>query len=81
MWTVEHSIETEAAPQAIWRAWAEVERWGEWNADIERITLEGPFAAGSRIAMTPRGQETVELEIAAAEETGRSSTRRTSAGR
>jgi uncharacterized protein YndB with AHSA1/START domain len=63
MWTTEHSRETTAAPEAIWRLWADVERWPEWNADIERIELRGPFATGSTIAMTPRGQETVELRL------------------
>jgi len=63
MWTTEHSIETNAAVDAIWRAWADVSRWPEWNADIERIELTGPFAAGSTIAMTPRDQDQVQLRL------------------
>jgi hypothetical protein len=68
MWAIEHSTETSLEPEAIWRGWAAVDRWPEWNSDIERISLAGPFAPGSTIAMTPRGQETVELRIAAAVE-------------
>jgi Polyketide cyclase / dehydrase and lipid transport len=68
VWTTEHSIETTVSPEAIWRAWAAVDRWPEWNSDIERISLAGPFAQGATIAMTPRGQETVELRIAEAVE-------------
>lgn len=68
MWTSEHSIETNAAPKAIWRLWADVERWPVWNGDIERIDLVGPFAVGSKIVMTPIGQEPVELRIAEAVE-------------
>jgi uncharacterized protein YndB with AHSA1/START domain len=68
MWTIEQSIETTVAPEALWRAWTDVERWPEWNADIERIALTGPFAPGGTIAMTPRGQETVALRIAEATE-------------
>jgi len=64
MWTTEHSVETTVAPTAIWRAWTDVEGWPRWNADIDRIELRGPFAIGTVIAMTPRGQETVELRIA-----------------
>jgi uncharacterized protein YndB with AHSA1/START domain len=64
MWTTEHSRETTVAPEAIWQRWTDVEGWPEWNGDIERIELRGPFAAGSTIAMTPHGQETVELRIA-----------------
>jgi hypothetical protein len=64
MWATEHSIETTAAPEEIWRLWADVPGWPEWNGDIERIELSGPFAPGSRILMTPIGQEPIELRIA-----------------
>ncbi len=68
MWTIEHSAETTVPPERIWAAWADVERWPDWNGDIERIALDGPFATGSTIAMTPRGQEPVKLRIAEAVE-------------
>ena len=67
-WTAEHSLEGPGSPEAIWRAWADVSSWGEWNPDIEHIELDGPFAAGSRITMTPRGQDPVELTVAEAVE-------------
>jgi Polyketide cyclase / dehydrase and lipid transport len=68
MWEAEHNIETSASPEEVWRLWADVGRWAEWNADIERIELVGPFAAGSTIRMTPIGQEAVELRLAEAVE-------------
>ena len=37
--------------------------WPQWNGDIERIELIGPFAAGSTIVMTPAGDDPVELRI------------------
>jgi hypothetical protein len=64
VWTTEHSIDTNVARDAIWRAWAEVARWPEWNGDIERVTLTGPFATGSLITMTPHRQDPIELRIA-----------------
>jgi uncharacterized membrane protein len=64
MWMTEHSIETNVPADAIWRAWADVPRWPSWNGDIERIELTGAFAAGSTIAMTPHGQEVVQLRLA-----------------
>jgi pimeloyl-ACP methyl ester carboxylesterase len=67
-WTTEHSVETTASPAWIWRLWSDVPTWGDWNGDIERIEISGPFAPGSTIAMTPVGQETVELRIAEASE-------------
>jgi hypothetical protein len=66
MWTTEHSIETSAPPETIWRIWADVSNWPMWNGDIERIELIGAFATGSRIVMTPIGDEPIELRIAEA---------------
>jgi hypothetical protein len=68
MWTTEHSLVTIAASKAIWGLWADVEGWPEWNADLDRAGLSGPFAAGSTITMSPRGQEPIVLRIAEAEE-------------
>jgi uncharacterized protein YndB with AHSA1/START domain len=68
MWAVEHSIETSALPEQVWRLWADVENWPEWNSDIERIELDGSFTAGARIVMTPPGREAIELRIAEAVE-------------
>jgi hypothetical protein len=52
MWVYEHSIETEA----IYRLYSEVERWMDWDTGLERITLEGPFAAGSTGTIVQAGQ-------------------------
>ena len=68
MWTTEHSIETSASPEAIWRQWADVEGWPEWNSDIERVELRGPFGKGGTIVMTPIGDEPIVLRIAEAVE-------------
>jgi Polyketide cyclase / dehydrase and lipid transport len=68
MWTAEHSIETSASAEEIWRVWSDVSTWPDWNGDIERIEISGPFAEGSTISMTPVGQDTVELRIAEASE-------------
>jgi uncharacterized protein YndB with AHSA1/START domain len=68
MWTNEHSVETSAAPENVWRLWADVAGWPEWNGDIDRTLLIGPFAAGSTIVMKPIGVEPVELRIAEAVE-------------
>ncbi|MDJ0343613.1 SRPBCC family protein [Streptomyces sp. H10-C2] len=68
MWEYEHSIETTATPQAIWRLWADVENWGTWNAEIEKVEISGPFAAGAQISMTPPGDDPVLLRVAEAVE-------------
>jgi uncharacterized protein YndB with AHSA1/START domain len=68
MWKTEHSVETTAQPEDVWRVWEDVRGWPRWNGDIERIELVGPFAAGSRIVMTPFGAEPIDLRIADAVE-------------
>ncbi|MFD9480599.1 MULTISPECIES: SRPBCC family protein [Streptomyces] len=68
MWEYEHSIETGATPEAIWRLWADVENWGAWNPGIEKIEIGGPFAAGTEITMTPPGDDPILLRIAEAVE-------------
>ncbi len=64
MWEYEHSITTEATAEALWARLADVATWTEWNTDIEKAELAGPFATGSRITMTPRGDEPVLLQLA-----------------
>jgi hypothetical protein len=68
MWEFEHAVEADVSAKAVWRLWADVEGWGEWNADIESIEIGGPFEVGTEIAMTPRGQELVRLQIAELDE-------------
>ena len=63
MWTTEHAIETTATPEAIWQVWADVPRWSEWNGDVARSELSGPFAAGSTITMTTGEGDTIELKL------------------
>ncbi|MDQ0802199.1 SRPBCC family protein [Arthrobacter sp. SLBN-112] len=71
MWAYENSIETTAAPEAIWRLWSDVENWGAWNGEIEKIEINGPFAAGTQILMTPPGDDPIPLVIAEAVENER----------
>jgi Polyketide cyclase / dehydrase and lipid transport len=70
MWSTEHSVETTASPEDVWRTWADVPRWPEWNADLTRAELAGPFTVGSRITMTPQDGEPIELMVADAVEPG-----------
>ncbi len=63
MWTVEHSVEANVTREAIWRLWSDPDAWVTWNPDIERIEADGPFATGTGITMTPKGQAPVQLQI------------------
>jgi hypothetical protein len=64
VWRTEHNIETGADPQAVWGIWSDVARWPEWNTDLERAEISGPFTAGSTVTMFPRTGEPIELQIA-----------------
>lgn len=66
MWMCEHTVETDATPEAIWQLWADVGNWGAWNADIESVHINGPFVTGAEITMVPAGQDPVLLRIAEA---------------
>lgn len=52
--------------EAVRGAWADVGCWGEWNADIERVSIDGTFAVGAQIEMRPRGADPVVLRVAEA---------------
>ena len=52
MWEYEYSVETTAAPEALWRHWADMAAWPQWNDGIETIDVEGPFEAGTVFIMT-----------------------------
>ena len=68
MWSTEHSVETSASPEAVWRLWADVPRWPEWNADLAQAELGGEFREGSTIRMTSNDGDVIELRIAEAVE-------------
>lgn len=58
----ERSVETTASPQAVWKIWTDTPRWQEWNPDVQSMTLNGPFAAGTTGTMkTKQGTRQVQL--------------------
>ena len=59
MWTHEHTAETALAPEAIWRVLKDIDNWSRWDTSMEEITLEGPFAVGTRVTMKPAGQDPI----------------------
>lgn len=57
MWTDTTSIATTASRETLWRLFEDVTGWTNWNAGIERIALNGPFATGSTFDMKPPGMD------------------------
>lgn len=57
VWRDQFSIETRATPEAVWALFRDVQGWKKWNAGIEAVELDGPFADGTTFTMKPPGQE------------------------
>ena len=53
MWEFEYSLDTAATPDTLWRYWSDLTTWPQWNDGIEKIAINGPFAAGTTFTMTP----------------------------
>ena len=58
----ERSVETKASPQTAWKLWSDTSTWPEWNPDVQSMTLNGPFAAGTTGTMkTKQGTRAIQL--------------------
>lgn len=63
MWNYEHSIDTDASPEAIFALYSDAPNWPRWDTGLEAVTLEGPFEAGSTSTLRPEGQDTLEYRL------------------
>jgi hypothetical protein len=52
-----------APPPAFFAKWADMATWPEWNGDTEWVRLDGPFVAGSRGVLKPKGGPRVKFVI------------------
>ena len=67
MWTHEHVAETDLTPAQIWPTLADIDNWTTWDTSMEHTGLLGPFAVGTEISMTPKGQDPIRSTIVAVE--------------
>ncbi|GII02170.1 SRPBCC family protein [Planobispora takensis] len=63
MWEYEYSVETAAAPDALWRIWSDMDAWPQWNDGIAKIEVEGPFAVGTAFTMTPPQGDAIPMRL------------------
>jgi Polyketide cyclase / dehydrase and lipid transport len=63
VWRNEYAIETSATAETIWRIFCDVPAWKNWNAGIEQIEIDGPFAAGTWFTMKPPGEEALRSQL------------------
>ena len=57
VWHGEHGVETTASAGALWKLLSDIRGWPRWNAGIETIEIDGPFATGSVFRMKSPGQD------------------------
>jgi len=64
----ESTAVTVTGPAAVWDRYVDVATWPSWNAAVELVQLDGPFAAGTVGTLTPPGGAPLPFRIASAEE-------------
>jgi polyketide cyclase/dehydrase/lipid transport protein len=54
-WSFEHSADSAASAESVWRRYADVTEWSKWSPGVEWAELDGPFKVGSRGKSKPPG--------------------------
>jgi hypothetical protein len=62
-WEFTHSVDCPASRESAWQFWTHVENWLS-DPSVESITLDGPFAAGTRGTTKPRGLDPLDWRLA-----------------
>jgi uncharacterized protein YndB with AHSA1/START domain len=65
MWEHELVRETDVTPEAIWSVLSDLDGWPRWDTSMEQVHLRGPFAEGTQVSMTPKGQDPIVSTIVA----------------
>jgi hypothetical protein len=63
VWSGEFAVETSAPANVIWNIFRDVGGWKSWNAGIEHIDIDGPFATGTWFTMKPPGQDALRVRL------------------
>jgi hypothetical protein len=64
MWSKSYSTTvTDLTAEKVWSVWTDVDRWKDWQDDIEFANLEGSFVEAGIIQFRPKGGPTLKLEL------------------
>ena len=66
-WVFEHSVDCRASRACAWQFWSNVENW-LFDTSVEAITIDGPFAAGTRGTSKPRGGDLINWQLVEVED-------------
>ena len=67
MWSNQHTLETDASKQAIWRVWHDVANWPQWDEAVQWCQLDGEFKTGATYTLKPVDGPAVKATITACE--------------
>ena len=56
MWHTEHTLDTTAEPERVWKRVEEVDTWPQWDTQLAWAKLPGAFSTGAQGTMQPLGQ-------------------------
>ena len=64
MWKGSYSVKHRGIKAAqVWKVWANVDRWSEWQKDLEFAKLNGKFEEGGTFDFKPKGGPRLTLEL------------------
>ncbi|GAB3394531.1 hypothetical protein GCM10027568_25320 [Humibacter soli] len=63
MWSTEYTAEADLQPEAVWAALRALHEGRLTYEGADDFALHGPFAVGTRVSVTPAGQETFDSTI------------------
>lgn len=55
MWRTEHTEMTTATPRQLWSRYSDPTTWPTWDQETVDVTVDGPFAVGTRGTIKPVG--------------------------
>jgi len=68
VWRFEHSADSTAGPNAVWRRYLDVEHWSDWSRNgVEWSHLDGPFEVGTKGKSKPPGSRALTFRLVAVE--------------
>jgi len=62
-WSFSHTEHTAGSRDDVWRLWSDVASWPTWDAGVETVALDGPFAAGTTGRLKPAGSKPVGIRL------------------
>ena len=57
MWTTEHAADTDITPAAVWAALRDLHAGEVTSESGDTFEIHGPFAVGTELTVTPKGQD------------------------